>query len=116
MLEVAKRNNPARTRWIDRVCQAVRDDYELRRNFAITNMVVFRTFVRRRAFGEIRGAALVLEAGRIPALLYHWQGRQSGRKHSDEAPALPRPAKGSEQPDGQLHLLPFWAGVREFKF
>ena len=114
MLEVAKRNNPVRTRWIDRVCESVRDKTDLRRNFAITNMVAFRTFVRRQNFGEIRGAALALEAGRTPVLLYQWQSQQSRQDHSDGEHALPPPTKKSPLPDGQLHLLPFWAGVRGF--
>ncbi len=116
MLQVARRNDPGKTIWIDHVCGAIRDSTELRTKFCITNMVVFRTFVRRHGFGEIRGAALALEAGRTPVLLYEWQRQQSRRGHSDEAPAPPRPPKASAPPDGQLHLLPFWVGVRGFRF
>jgi len=112
MLQVATRNDPVRTRWVDRVCGAVRDNNVLRRKFAITNMVSFRAFVRRQGFGEIRAAALAFEAGNVSALLCEWQ---SHRGHSDEASALPRPAKNSSPPDGQLHLLPFYAGVRGFR-
>ncbi|MEK7189025.1 MAG: hypothetical protein AAB671_00770 [Patescibacteria group bacterium] len=115
MLEVAGTRNPVKTNWVNRVCRAVRDNAELRRRFGITNMVAFRTFVRRQTFGAVKSAALVLEAGNIAVLLYRWQREQKRKEQDDGEPAHSASVKASAPPDGQLHLLPFWAGVPGLK-
>ncbi|OJI07639.1 hypothetical protein BK004_00955 [bacterium CG10_46_32] len=115
MLNVARRNDPVRTNWIDRVCAAIRDNNELRRQFVITNMVAFRGFVRNQQFGFIKASARSLEAGNVPTLLYKWQQDQA-RKDHDDAPSSSPLIKRSAPPDAQLHLLPFYAGVRGFRF